>query len=429
MFEAGSAGQSSGERNDSCAEPHREVSFAQAEAREIAEAYRGEMIMERITLSELRRLTETRHHHCVSMFLPTHVTGPAAPQDVVRLKNLADQAEIQLVEHGMRAVEARELMQPIRGLPNDPLSWQQRGAGLAILVAPDEWHAFALRAAVSEGLVVNRRFHLKPLLPIVLGDQEFYILAFSKNRPRLILASRDVAIEVPVAEMPERIEVALNYQTAEPASQAHSATRGSDGGGKQGVVFHGQGGEPDSAKEELVQYVRLVAESLRPVLRASRLPLVVHAVEYAVPLVKQACAYPHTLEEVVLGNPDYFSPEQLRDRAWPLVRAYADEGQVRASAKFQRWQGTSKASDNIREIAPAARAGKIESLLVDTTSHLWGSMDPQSLLVELREAPRPGDDDLVDLAASETLSHRGEVYALEPARMPSGSPVAAVFRY
>lgn len=384
--------------------------------------------MDRITLSELRRLTEARHNHCISVYLPTHVTGPAAPQDAVRVKNLADQAESKLVEQGMRSAEARDLVQPLRALPSDPLAWQRRGAGLAVFLMPGECQAFRLPEAVDENLIVNRRFHLKPLLPIVLGDQEYHILAFSKNQPRLVLASREFASEVSVPGMPPRIDVALNFEAIEPAAQVHSAARGGDGG-KQAVVFHGQGGEPDTAKEELAQYVRLVAEGLRPILRAGRLPLVIHAVEYAVPLLKQACGYAHLLDEPVLGNPDQFSPDQLRDRTWPLVEALVATRQDHAAARFQRWLGTGKSSDNMLEIVRAARAGIVESLLVDTTTQVWGYIDPHSTHVELHETRQPGDHDLVDVAATETLSHRGEVCALERARMPTASPLAAVLRY
>jgi hypothetical protein len=42
---------------------------------------------------------------------------------------------------------------------------------------------------------------------------------------------------------------------------------------------------------------------------------------------------------------------------------------------------------------------------------------------------KTGDDDLLDLAASQTLLHRGVVYALNAEYMPDPYPAAAVFRY
>jgi hypothetical protein len=386
--------------------------------------------MDRMTLSALRRLTATRHSHCVSIYLPTHVSGPEAPQDALRIKNLADQAEARLVEHGLRPVEARDMLQAVRALPLDPAQWQRRGAGLALFVTPDQQQVFSVSMPVAEYVAVNRRFHIKPLLPVVLGDQQFYVLAFSKNHPRLILASRDAAEEVPVPGMPERIEVALNYQTAERGAQVHSAARGGDASTKAaGGVFHGQGGGPDASKEELSQYLRMVADAVRPVVGETRLPLVVHAVEYVVPRLKEVWDYPLLVSEAVTGSPDHLRPDQLRDRAWPLVATFIDQSRDRAIAKFQQLFGTGKASDNILEIAPALQEGKVECLFVDTAAALWGAVDPQTQKVEVRTEPRAGDEDLVDWAAVATLDQRGAVFAVPAGAMPSASPVAAVFRY
>jgi hypothetical protein len=48
----------------------------------------------------------------------------------------------------------------------------------------------------------------------------------------------------------------------------------------------------------------------------------------------------------------------------------------------------------------------------------------------VHESRQPGDQDLLDLAAVQTLAHAGDVYAVTPDEVPDArSPVAAVFRY
>jgi hypothetical protein len=52
--------------------------------------------------------------------------------------------------------------------------------------------------------------------------------------------------------------------------------------------------------------------------------------------------------------------------------------------------------------------------------------------VEVHENHAPGDQDLLDLAAVETLAHAGDVYAVSPDKVPgpeAAGPVAALFRY
>jgi hypothetical protein len=42
---------------------------------------------------------------------------------------------------------------------------------------------------------------------------------------------------------------------------------------------------------------------------------------------------------------------------------------------------------------------------------------------------QPGDEDLLDLAALQTFSTGGTVYAVTPEQMPDKAQVAAIFRY
>jgi hypothetical protein len=49
--------------------------------------------------------------------------------------------------------------------------------------------------------------------------------------------------------------------------------------------------------------------------------------------------------------------------------------------------------------------------------------------VEVRDRPQPGDQDLLDLAAVQTLFHGGTVYAVDPGDVPDDAPVAALLRY
>jgi hypothetical protein len=59
----------------------------------------------------------------------------------------------------------------------------------------------------------------------------------------------------------------------------------------------------------------------------------------------------------------------------------------------------------------------------------WGSLDVQTTVAQVHEERKPGDDDLLDLAAVHTFLNRGSVYAVERDRVPSGGQVAAILRY
>jgi hypothetical protein len=60
---------------------------------------------------------------------------------------------------------------------------------------------------------------------------------------------------------------------------------------------------------------------------------------------------------------------------------------------------------------------------------VWGRFDPEKDRVDVHESPEPDDEDLLDLAAMESLIKGGTVYAVRPEEVPDQVPLAAVFRY
>ncbi len=72
----------------------------------------------------------------------------------------------------------------------------------------------------------------------------------------------------------------------------------------------------------------------------------------------------------------------------------------------------------------------MDSLFVAVGVQRWGRFEAQAGDVVVHESHEPGDQDLLDLAAVQTLMHAGRVYAVQAAQVPdSGNPAAAVFRY
>jgi len=383
--------------------------------------------MDKFSAADLRRLMAHRVDQCVSLFMPTYPSSHESAQDAVRVKNLADRAQVELEEHGMRSAEARDMLRPVRDMTLDEIFWMERSQGLAMFIARDIFERFRLPSPFPEDVVVNRRFHVKPLLPLLNTDATYFILALSQHRPRLFQASRYGAKLMQVPNMPGAKEEALNYQEAERSSQAHQTLRGD--AGKQGLAFHGHGGVRDTGKEGTMQYFRMIDAALWPLLRHESAPLVMVGVEYLVPMYRAICQYPHLLEESVQGSADHWTDTQLHEKTWPLIERRARNHRDVATAKFRQLHGTGKASDNIVEIAPAAVTGKVDCLLVDPRARKWGTVDVHTNHVDVRDTPWPGDEDLIDFAAIETLNNRGLVFAVESAHMPTSSPVAAVFRY
>ncbi len=375
---------------------------------------------------ELKRLTATRQGPCITILMPTHAAGRDGQQDALRLKNLVSQAKCGLVDQGMRAPDAKKLLAPVRELPAEPGFWEKRASGLAIFLSDGVFDRFRVPLELDETVIVNQRFQVKPLLPLLSTNDQFSLLAISQNRVRFFEGRRYSIHEVKVQGMPENMERALNIDSADRGSQVHSAMRGDLG--KQAAVFHGHGGERDAAKDDLARYFRMIDAALHRELRDQHAPLFLVGVRYLLPIYREVSSYAHIAADELPGNPDHLNERELHSRAWPLVEAHVESTRREATAKYRQFAGTGKTANDVRRIVPAAYQGQIETLFVDRNSHEWGLYDPMTGSVELRSPQRPGDDDLLDYAAVQTLLHRGSVFAVAPDQSPS-PPIAAVFRY
>lgn len=375
---------------------------------------------------ELNTLVAPRPGPCVSLYLPTHRIPMEIQQDRLRLKNLLRQAEEVLTERGLRAPEAKALLEPAEKLLLDTLFWKGQQDGLAVFLAPGFDRHYPLPVDLPELAIVGERFHLKPLLALLSGG-EFYILALSQNRVRFFQASPFSVSEVEVEGMPLCLDEALKYDDPEKQLQFHTGAQKVTGG--RAAMFHGHGVGADDAKSNLLRFFQQVDRGLHAVLREEQAPLVVAGVDFLLPIYREANSYANLLTAGIIGNPEGLTPAELHQNALEVVAPHFQQARQAAEARYRQLAGTGKASHDLREILPAAYHGRVDTLFVALGYEEWGAFEPDH--GGLRFAPQngPGAEDMLDFAALHTLLQGGRVFAVAAREMPDGPPLAAVFRY
>jgi hypothetical protein len=382
--------------------------------------------VEHLTKDDLERLTEERAGPCVSIFMPTHRAGTETRQDPIRLKNLLSRAREQLVDGGLRSTEADGLLEPARELLEDEEFWRHQADGLALFLSPDSFQRYRLPLPFDELVVVIAdRYHVKPLLPLLAEDGEFYVLALSQNDVRFLRATRHGVEEADLGDAPRSLAEALKFDDPEKQLQFHTGTGGGAGG--RPAVFHGHDPQGD-AKQDLLRFFRQVDAGVTEELKGRLAPLVLAGVDYLLPIYREASSYPHVLEGGIEGNPEGLRPEELRDRAWEVVEPQFAQARLEALDRYGQLAGTGQTSTDLAEVVAAAYYGRVETLFVAAGSRRWGSFDPGSGTVHEHGEPEAGDGDLLDFAAVQTFLNGGTVHVLDPDEMPAGE-VAAVFRY
>jgi hypothetical protein len=377
---------------------------------------------------ELERLVQRPSGRTVSIFLPTHRAGPQTQQDPIRLKNLLRDATSVLTEQGMADAEVKAFLRPAEALLAEQGFWQHQRDGLALFLREGEMATYRVPLRLPELVIVGERAYLKPLLPLLTGDGGFFMLALSQQDIRLLEGSRHSVDEVELEDVPKSLKEALKYDDAEKQLQFRSGPTGRPGG-KQAAVFHGHDPK-ESAKDDILRYFRAVAEGIHEILRERREPLVLAGVDYLQPIYREANRYPQLLDEGIDGNPELLRPEELHAKAWEIVQPVFKEVEEAAREKYQELQGTGQAASDLAAVLQAAHHGRIDTLFVALGERRWGRYDEERGSVELAgDTKKPGDQDLLDLAAVQTLLTGGTVHAVAPERVPGGELTAAVLRY
>lgn len=376
---------------------------------------------------ELKALMHKQADFCISIYLPTHRSMPETQQDPIRLKNLLAEAEKRLIAADLRSPEAKQLLEPAQKLLDDSVFWRYQSDGLAIFLAPDFFRFYTLPIDFAELVVTTNRFHLKPLLQMFADTGSFYILALSQNALRLFQGTQHSINELFPSGIPASLDAALNEH--DPQRQLQFHTGGSSGSANQGAVFHGHGGGADESKDRILRYCREIDGGLHPLLKDEQSPLVLASVEYLLPIYKEANTYSHLMNEVISGNPESLSANQLHEQAWTIVQPHFQKAQDEAVAKYHQLVGTGQTSTIVTEVIQAATSGRVASLFVAVGVQRWAAVGAGNGRFESHDEVLPSDADLLDLAATQTLLNGGEVFVVRPELVPGETPLAAVFRY
>lgn len=376
---------------------------------------------------DLRAIMDREPCLCISMYLPTAKTGREARENPIRFKNVLRKTQRQLLDMGIRTTDVDKVLAPAERLLQDDLFWLHQGNSLAVLVANDFFRYYHLPTSIDELVVITNRFHVKPLLSLLAEDRSIYILSLSQKEVRLWHATRRSLFEIELEGAPLSIAEVLRYDDKEKQAQYHTAAPVRQG--EQFGMSHGHGVGVDDQKTDVSRFLNRVDAVVRKAVGDSGPPMVLATVEYLFPLYKSANAYANLVSAWVSGNPEGVPPEELRDRAWSIVEPVLQEARRNAHDLYWELVGTGKTSKEIADIVPAAHQGRISDLFISKEVHVWGTYDPDTGSVSIHESPMPGDQDLLDLSAVQTLLNNGEVYAVADVEVPERTVAAAILRY
>ncbi|MFN8474008.1 MAG: hypothetical protein U0822_17585 [Anaerolineae bacterium] len=374
---------------------------------------------------DLKRLTQREEGWHVSLFIPTYSSGAATEQNPIRYRNLLTQANERLVAAGVRAPDAAAFLAPAQRLASDSHFWQKQRDGLAVFLSPAVGYIYRVGLTLPERVVVGPRFALRPLLPLLTDDPQFYVLALSLNQTRLYRGDREALAEVELTDTPTSLDDALRY--SELGKERLSFSVASPG--RSDTVSYGRGIKSDILKDEVLAFFQQLNKGVVAAIEDSRAPLLLAGVDYLFPIYREANSYANLSDDAIPGNPDRATPADLHARAWPLVASLSARGRAADVARFQALAGTGRTAIAVEEIVPAAENGRVETLFVSRDAMQPGVVDPATGAVTPHATAAEGDEDLMDVAALAAHLNGAAVYVVPAEEMPDKAPLAAILRY
>ncbi len=384
-----------------------------------------------VTKALLCELAAVEESWCASVFMPAHRAAPENRQDPIRLKNLLRRTEESLVERGLRSADARDILAPAAAQVHDAMFWTQQQGGLCFYFWPQGFRKFRVPAELKEKVVVDKRPWLLPLLPLATDDARFFVLAISGESVRLLEASRYATAERELPGAPQGMADLARFIDEEKQLQFHTRAAPADNAGNRAAVFHGHGGETERENRNvrLREYCQLIGKPLASVLAEETVPLVLAADGPLMAIFRDVCPYRHLFKEGISGNPDELRPAQLQQEAWQRIEPTVQASQRRAIDAYREAVSHGKGTDRLEDVLSAGSQGRIAALMVDRDAEQWGRFEEGAASVELHGEPKPGDQELVNLAAAMALQQSADVFAWPSDDLPTCEPVAAVLRY
>jgi len=138
--------------------------------------------MDQFDKTDLNRLMSHPEGLCVSIYIPTIRKGHEVSQNQIRFKNALNQAEdIIQKTRGKDASRIGSVLDPAKKRLTDKRFWLKQEQGLAAFLSQHLFSFYRTPLNFEPLVIVNDRFHLKPLLPLFVTDAAFFLLAATQK--------------------------------------------------------------------------------------------------------------------------------------------------------------------------------------------------------------------------------------------------------
>jgi hypothetical protein len=354
------------------------------------------------------------------------ITIPIPAEIRTRLKNAVHDVEKRLRDSPLENDTVTELIDSIHSVAANIEVEGDWGIGIVFFKSPDVMRHFVMRDLLKEVVTVGDRFQIRPLLPVATREQRFFLLALSQKEVRLFRCTHQTCEELPLVKAPRNLQEWMNARIPDHTLENRSIA-GPSTGRMKGVIF-GTSRDPDREDEYLHHFFKEIEKAVHHVLNGENAPLMLTGVESEIAIYREINTYPHLMEQFVRGSPDGLSAVELHERAARIVLQSLAPPVKKILNAFDDFVGSRRVAFDLGEILKVGCEGRIADLLLREDAEIHGCFyDPAQLTQTAYD--HANEEDLLNVAALQTILHRGQTFALKASEMPRGADSAAILRY
>lgn len=365
---------------------------------------------------DLKELSVHRATGSVSVYLASGWGQERQPfsQDTdaakLALRSAAHTALADLGKIGAGREDREAISDAVQSLEHDHDFWSTPARTIAVFISPGFVRAFRLRNELPAHTAVGDRFDIGPLLRATTFGHSGYVLALTEGEVRLVFLGPDASSEI--LELPTL-----------PKDVAENLDKTVDGGRFDRHRAQGTLGP----KVEQRSYAAAVQEAVLEVIGGSGFPLVLSAARDLETAYRSVNSYPGLLELGIDANPSSLSPQELESRGRAVLEQHSASELESWREHFATVRAQGLASSQLSDVARAATAGLVDTLMFDLASTDEGSIDEWGAITLAQQAG-PTTYGLVDEIAVRVLNAGGTVKAVRRSDLPDDTPTAAIFR-
>jgi len=391
--------------------------------------------VETLTGGVLRSLLPRTTGPGVSAYLPTRRASPPDELNRIVLKGLVAQAAAALGAWP-DAVDGTRLLAPFHGLMESPLLRAPAHDGLAAFAADGHMRLVALDGPVQPEVAVDGRFHVLPLIRRLAAIEHCLVVAITERLVRVFHgrvsdSGADVVepLPLPRGRRGSSGELVRDDVVEQEDSEPHRVLHGGNpfAGGR---VHGGFGARADGIGIDTGHFLRTAAAVVAEAAGATAaLPLVTIALPHLATLFETLATALHGDRTRVDRDPSRLTADELAMAAGEALRAGRWRRRERLVDGFRAARAHGRGSGDLSDIARAAVAGQVATLLLDADRREAGGIDRATgaLLPAVGTAGAGPDlyQDLVEIV----VAHDGAIVPLDRLEMPTETGVAAIYRY